>query len=63
MFVCCTGKRNIRGDDRLYLGFQHPDFKFVKELYERDFTEEVSHVLENVTARLLPAEDKVPING
>ncbi|CAB3373545.1 Hypothetical predicted protein [Cloeon dipterum] len=57
-------KRNVRGDDRLYVSNYHPHSNFLNILYESDnFDQEFERVIEGVKGRLLLARDRVNYGG
>ncbi|XP_012275979.1 5'-3' exoribonuclease 2 homolog isoform X2 [Orussus abietinus] len=74
LYECLTDaekKRNIRGDDRLYVGLGNGNYNFVKELYTSRVTAETEVCMDGMRGTVLLAEDCVgegatlpsPING
>jgi Xrn1 helical domain len=59
-----AGRRNVRGDDRLYVSHYHPDSNFLNILYESgNFDQTFDRTIEGVKGTLLLAQDRVPYGG
>lgn len=59
-----VGRRNVRGDDRLYVSHYHPDSNFLNILYESgNFDQTFERTIEGVKGTLLLAQDRVPYGG
>lgn len=58
-------KRNVRGDDRLYVTVKNSGYDFIKGLYENeiDFTDEVNVSIDGMQGTVLLAEDCVVPGG
>ncbi|KAF4529549.1 hypothetical protein B566_EDAN014395 [Ephemera danica] len=54
-------RRNVRGDDRLYISKHHPEFSFINALYDSksDMQQEFERSIEGMRGRLLLSEDRV----
>jgi hypothetical protein len=60
-----TVKRNVRGDDRLYVTLKNSGFDFIKGLYENEiaFSDEVNLSIDGMQGTVLLAEDCVVPEG
>lgn len=60
-----TEKRNVRGDDRLYVTLKNSGYDFIKGLYENEigFTDEVNVSIDGMQGTVLLAEDCVVPGG
>ncbi|XP_059473888.1 5'-3' exoribonuclease 2 homolog isoform X2 [Neocloeon triangulifer] len=57
-------RRNVRGDDRLYVSNHHSESNFLNILYESgNFEQEFERVIEGVRGNLLLAQDRVSYGG
>jgi 5'-3' exoribonuclease 2 len=58
-------KRNVRGDDRLYVTVKNSGYNFIKGLYENKigFNDEVSVSIDGMQGTVLLAEDCVAPGG
>jgi hypothetical protein len=58
-------KRNVRGDDRLYVTVKNSGYDFIKGLYENkiDTTAEVNVSIDGMQGTVLLAEDCVTVGG
>lgn len=63
--MCLIGRRNTRGDSRLYVSQYNSSFTFIKGLYENkaNFENEVSLLAAGMLGRVLLAEDCVNCGG
>lgn len=58
-------KRNIRGDDRLYLSRHHPHYKFLKGLYNQNVEKdaEADVLIDGMKGTVLITDENVEENG
>lgn len=58
-------KRNIRGDDRLYVSRDNSAYTFIKDLYSRNVsvTEEFQIAVDRMQASILLSEECVTVGG